>query len=73
VTTGGLLRGYDVSVRSSSITRVAGGIYVGMLLIMAVLVLTTGLRVEAFAPAIVYGAALVGVGVLLLSPARRDR
>ena len=57
----------------SSTTTIAVGAFLAMMLVTALLVAATGLRVEDFGPAIVYGVALVGVSVLLFAPTPRDR
>jgi len=57
----------------SSTTTIAVGAFLAIMLVMALLVAATGLRVEDFGPAIVYGVALVGVGVLLFAPTPKDR
>jgi hypothetical protein len=61
-------------VRSSSTTRIAAGIVLGLLVIAGVLVLTTDLlHVEHFGPVIVYGVALAGVVALLVAPTGKAR
>jgi len=44
-----------------------------MMLVMAVLVATTSLRVEDFGPVMVFGVALLGIGVMALIPPGRGR
>ena len=56
-----------------STTSLAIGAFLAMLLVMAVLVPTTSLRVEDLGPVIVFGGSLVAVGVLLFAPVRTDR
>jgi len=57
----------------SSTTTIAVGAFLAIMLVMALLVAATGLRVEDFGPVIVYGVALVGVSVLLFAPTPKDR
>jgi|AntDryMetagUQ255_1029468.scaffolds.fasta_scaffold32792_2 hypothetical protein len=57
----------------SSTTSLAVGAFLVILLVMTALVPTTGLRVQDLGPAIVYGVAIVGVGVLLFAPTPKDR
>lgn len=64
---------YDGCVTSSSITRIAAGIVLGLLLITGVLVLTTDLHVEHFGPVIVYGVALATVLALVFAPTGKAR
>jgi len=45
-------------------TRIAVGAFLVLMLIMAALVATTGLRVEDFGPVMVFGVTLLGIGVL---------
>jgi hypothetical protein len=60
-------------MRPSQTTRLAVGAFLVLMLIMGVVVLTTSLRVEDFGPVIVFGLALVSVGVLLRAPRDRGR
>ena len=60
-------------MRPSQTTRFAVGAFVALMLVMGVVVLTTSLRVEDFGPVIVFGLALVSVGVLLRAPRDRGR
>ena len=60
--------GYDRSVRSSPIIKIAAGVFVGMLLVAAVLVVRTELRVEDAGPIIVFGVAALSVFLLLFTP-----
>ncbi|CAN5630664.1 hypothetical protein BH20ACT17_BH20ACT17_06040 [soil metagenome] len=60
-------------MRPSQTTRFAVGAFLVLMLIMGVVVLTTSLRVEDFGPVIVFGLALVSVGVLLRAPRDRGR
>lgn len=60
-------------MRASRTTRIAVGTFLAGMLVMAVLVLTTSLGVEDFGPVMVFGVALLSVGVMLLAPARPDR
>ena len=60
-------------MRPSQTTRFAVGSFLVLMLIMGVVVLTTSLRVEDFGPVIVFGLALVSVGVLLRAPRDRGR
>ena len=57
----------------SSTTTIAVGAFLAIMLVMALIVAATGLRVEDFGPVIVYGVALVGVSVLLFAPTPKDR
>ena len=60
-------------MRPSRTTRLAVGAFLVLMLIMGVLVLTTSLRVEGFGPVMVFGLALVSVGVLLSGPRDREQ
>lgn len=60
-------------MRPSATTRIAVGAFLVLLLIMAALVATTGLRVEDFGPVMVFGVALLGIGVLWRVPRDRER
>jgi len=60
-------------MRPSQTTRLAVGAFLVLMLIMGVVVLTSSLRVEDFGPVIVFGLALVSVGVLLRAPRDRGR
>lgn len=62
--------GYDRSVSSSSITKLAAGAFLGLLLITGALVLTTDLRVEDSGPIIVLGVSLASVFLLLFAPTK---
>lgn len=55
-------------MRSSSIIKIATGVFLGMLLITAALVVRTDLRVEDAGPIIVFGVAALCVFLLLFTP-----
>jgi hypothetical protein len=55
-------------VRSSSIIKIAAGVFLGMLLITGALLVTTDLRVEDSGPVIVFGVAALSVFLLLFTP-----
>jgi hypothetical protein len=60
-------------MRSSSSTRAATNVFLGLLVISAGLILTLGLPVEYLGTVIVYDVALVCVLLLLLAPTDRER
>lgn len=60
-------------MQRTTTTSLAVGAFLAIMLVMAMLVLTTSLRVEDFGPVIVYGVALVGVAVLLFGPTPEER
>lgn len=64
---------YDRRMRSSSSTRAATNVFLGLLVISAGLILTLGLPVEYLGTVIVYDVALVCVLLLLLAPTDRER
>jgi hypothetical protein len=55
-------------VTSSSMTRIAAGAFLGMLLVTGVLVLTSDLRVEDMGTVIVFCVAVLSVVLLLYGP-----
>jgi len=60
-------------MRSSSSTRAATNVFLGLLVISAGLILTLGVPVEYLGTVIVYDVALVCVLLLLLAPTDRER
>jgi hypothetical protein len=60
-------------MRSSSSTRAATNVFLGLLVISAGLILTLGLPVEYLGTVIVYDVALVCVLLLLLAPTDSER
>jgi hypothetical protein len=60
-------------MRSSSSTRAATNVFLGLLVISAGLILTLGLAVEYLGTVIVYDVALVCVLLMVLAPTDRER
>jgi hypothetical protein len=60
-------------MRSSSSTRAATNVFLGLLVISAGLILTLGLPVEYLGTVIVYDVALVCVLLMVLAPTDRER